>query len=85
MRNRNRLNTIDAMLATLETELASTQAHYDASYEDALAAEMAGDIKATERHGEWLAHFDAALVSLRASRHMLQVEYNALLVMTEAA
>lgn len=81
----SRLDILNAQLATLETEIATAQAHYDASYDAALAAEAAGDVEATARHDAWLAVFDSMLTSLRASLHLGQREHNELLLATEAA
>ena len=81
----SRLGILNAQLATLDTEIASVQAHYDASYDAAIASEAAGDVEATARHDAWLARFDAILTSLRASLHLGQREHNELLLATEAA
>lgn len=67
-------NNAAANLSTLNAEIATYEAHRDASYEAAEAADKAGDVEASARHDAWLERFEAILTSLYASRYVLQAE-----------
>ena len=46
----NRVNVLNANIERLEADIAKYQDHFDATYDDVLAAEAAGDAAAVAHH-----------------------------------
>ena len=81
----NRVNVLNANIERLEADIAKYQAHFDATYDDVLAAEAAGDAAAVAHHDAWLDVFYSMLTSMRANLWLAQCDFNELLVDMEAA